>query len=201
MKGVYSYTDKKTNEIVYIGRDSHLHTHRSRHKAHLSKTLRDAQVINRVLQDNPDRYEYDILCEGDFTNDELNMLEMGYIGCYNPKFNFTIGGGGVNGYKHSLESRKKMSQSSKGIIPWMKGKKHTRQVKEYLSRINTNEVHPQWKDYARVVNDGYKDGRKCYCIRYKGKSLKSSYHIRKLYDWFSRNYPNEYLYMEAFLLC
>ena len=27
MKGIYKYTDKKTGEIVYVGKDSHIKAH------------------------------------------------------------------------------------------------------------------------------------------------------------------------------
>ncbi len=39
----------------------------------------------------------------------------------------------MKGKKHSLVSRKKMSESQKGKIPWIKGKKHTQETKKKMS--------------------------------------------------------------------
>ena len=114
MKGIYSYTDLKTNEVVYIGKDSHIEENR-RHKNHLIPSCYNKQMINRVLQNNPHRYQYDVLCSSDDCGDELlNDLEMGYIETYDPKFNFTKGGEGTLGYKLSNETKEKISKANTG---------------------------------------------------------------------------------------
>lgn len=112
IKGIYSYTDTKTNEIVYIGKDSRINRH-NRHYTHLSKKT-DQQRIDRVLQNNPDRYTYDVLCKGVCDGELLNTLEKGYIETYNPKFNFTEGGDGNYGFKHSEMTKQRISESLKG---------------------------------------------------------------------------------------
>lgn len=40
MKGIYKYTDLKTGEIVYVGKDSHIDKHQ-RHKDHLKPSQYD----------------------------------------------------------------------------------------------------------------------------------------------------------------
>ena len=117
MDGIYCYIDSHTDKIVYIGKDSNIGKKR-RHKAHHWKSKYNDQPINQILQNNPDRYIYDELCNGNFTDDELNMLEKGYIKTYTPKFNFTDGGDGVpkgtkppiTGKHHSEESKQKIRE-------------------------------------------------------------------------------------------
>lgn len=56
-KGIYCYEDlKNNNEIVYIGRDSYIHNN-TRHKQHMESSRYNAQPFNRILQNNPQRYE------------------------------------------------------------------------------------------------------------------------------------------------
>lgn len=113
MKGVYKYTDLKTGEIVYVGKDSHIDKH-SRHKEHLAPSKYNQQQINRVLQNNPDRYEYGVIwASDDCTTLKLNKMEILFGKIYNPKFNFgKFGAGGSKG--HSEETKKKISELKKG---------------------------------------------------------------------------------------
>ena len=67
LQGIYSYTDTKTNEIVYIGKDSII-SKKNRHYAHISKKAK-SQQIDKVIQNNPNRYRYDVLCKGICDND------------------------------------------------------------------------------------------------------------------------------------
>lgn len=113
MKGIYQYKDLKTGEIVYVGKDSNINKNQ-RHKGHFKKSTYNAQQINRVLQNNPDRYQYEVVYAGDFDNDLLNALEINTISEETPKFNFTNGGDGTVGYKHSEETKRKMSESHTG---------------------------------------------------------------------------------------
>lgn len=76
--GVYSYLDLKTDEIVYVGKDSNINKN-IRHKAHSYPSNYDEQPFNRVLQKNPERYEYSVLCEGEYSDLQLNKLERLFI--------------------------------------------------------------------------------------------------------------------------
>lgn len=57
------------------------------------------------------------------------------------------------GKKASDESRKKMSESHKGQVPWIKGKSHTDASKNKLSELNSGENHPRYKNinYEKLV--------------------------------------------------
>ena len=113
-KGIYCYIDKKDNQIVYVGKDSNIDKNK-RHREHFSPSKYDAQPVNRIVQNNPDRYIYQLLWEvDDCTDNHINQMEIYYINEYKPHFNFTEGGEGVSGFRHSEETKKKISESLKG---------------------------------------------------------------------------------------
>ena len=118
-------------KIVYVGKDSHIYEDR-RHKQHLHPCNYHKQPFNRVLQKNPERYSYDILREGDFEDNLLSALEIIYIRRHSPKFNYTIGGDGTRGFKHSDESKRKMSESRKGEKNPFNGMHHTEETKQKI---------------------------------------------------------------------
>jgi len=114
MKGIYAYVDTMDNSVVYVGKDSHIGENR-RHMQHHQKSNYDRQQINRVLQTNPNRYQYKkVFVFDDISNSELNQLEMQQIALFNPKFNFTKGGDGCLGRKLSEETKKKIIESNTG---------------------------------------------------------------------------------------
>lgn len=89
---------------------------------------------------------------------------------------------GENNYNYGktipLEQRIKIGNSRRGI-------KHTEETKKRISEIQT-------LSYARVVKHGVSpQGKQNYTIILKGKMLKSSINPKKLFDWYSKNYPNE----------
>ena len=99
MNGIYLYYDTKKNSVVYIGKDSNIDK-KTRHRAHMSGKK---QQFDKILQNNPDRYKYVVFCEGNFSNEELNNLEIQAIKLFNTfyredAFNFTEGGDGVGSF-------------------------------------------------------------------------------------------------------
>lgn len=122
--GIYGYYDTKKECVVYIGKDIDISINK-RHKEHHYPSLYDAQQINRILQNNKGRYTYFILCDGYFTEQELNELEEDAIAIFNTYygygFNFTKGGDGTKIRKqdhplygkHLTEAtRKKLSKAN-----------------------------------------------------------------------------------------
>ena len=117
--GIYCYIDKKDDAIVYVGKDSNINKNR-RHRDHFMPYAYNLQQINRVLQNNPKRYVYKILKsweERDYNKNLANVLEIIYIKKYSPKFNFTKGGEGLRGFRHSEETKKKLSEHFTGKKP------------------------------------------------------------------------------------
>lgn len=108
-QGLYQYKDLEKNIVVYIGRFTGI----ERIRAHLWKSQYDKQVINTVLQNNPDRYKSEIICEYEkLTDEELNWMEcmeiMKHKFLYDniPLFNFTCGGEGTSGYRKPYDDFK-----------------------------------------------------------------------------------------------
>ena len=148
MKGIYKYTDLKNDEIVYIGKDSHIDKNR-RHKAHLSPSKYDDQPINRILQNNPDRYEYDVIwATDDCTTLKLNKMEILFGKIYDPKFNYgKYGVGGRDkGFKHTEATKQKISENNgrywegKTLSDETKKKMSLAQQKKILSMENKIDV-------------------------------------------------------------
>lgn len=224
MIGIYCYEDTlKDNEIVYIGKDSNI-TRNKRHKDHLAKGNYNAQQINRVLQNNPNRYSYRILKQWkkeEYNLNLANVLEILYIRRYNPLFNFTKGGEGILGHKHSLKTREKISrnhadfsgknhpqygthlseETKKKISKAHTGKKLS---KEHIQKIKENhkdshrENNAMWKDFSRIVLGGFdENGNRRYLIVREGKRIKSSINISKLLKWWKENYPCEFLQVKV----
>ena len=171
--------DKKNNEIVYIGKDSNIDTN-ERHKQHFQPSKYNEQPINRILQNNPDRYIYQVLWEiDDCTNNHLNQMEIYYIKKYNPQFNFTDGGDGMTGFKHSEETRKKMSENNarywkgktlseetrKKISEAKKGKTHSEETRKKMSEANKSKNNPM---YGKTHSE---ETRKKMSEAKKGKTL------------------------------
>lgn len=152
MKGIYQYKDLKTGDVVYVGKDSNIEKN-TRRKAHLNPSYYDGQPFNRVLQNNPDRYEYSVLWSvADCSTLKLNKMEILFGKIFNPKFNFDkFGKGGC--IKHSEETKQKMSKSHKGktlseetknkIGKANKGKTHSEESKRKLSKAHEGKKHSE----------------------------------------------------------
>ena len=107
--GIYAYYDTLDDMIVYVGQSVNI---RKRHNEHFSRRLYDVQKVNSILQNNPERYSLIILkeCEVDL----LDYWEITFIALFNPKFNFTNGGGGIKGHKHSDYTKDKLKKARRG---------------------------------------------------------------------------------------
>ena len=129
MKGIYAYVDTMDNSVVYVGKDSYIDEGRRR-RDHMASYLYNAQPFNRILQNNPNRYEYkEIFVFDEISRTELNHLEMQQIALFNPKFNFTKGGDGAKGYKHTDEAKRRIGEASKG-------RKHSEESRRKISEAN-----------------------------------------------------------------
>lgn len=170
-QGIYCYIDNKNNSIIYIGKDSYIHRNK-RHKHHLMKKNYNQQQINRVLQNNPNRYKYAILKDGNFSQNLLSALEIIYIKKYNPIFNFTIGGEGALGFKHSDKFKKEQSQRMIKNNPMKdpnirkkasishKNKKLSLETKQKVSEFNNST------GFFRVYKDKQDDTRQGFLWGY-----------------------------------
>ena len=173
MKGIYAYVDTMDNSVVYVGKDSHIGENR-RHRQHYQESNYNMQPINRVLQNNPNRYEYkEIFVFDEISSKELNQLEMQQIALFNPKFNFTKGGDGLKGYKpkpFTEEHRRKISENNarywKGISL---SEEHRRKMSEAHKGKTLSKEHRE-KISAKMNSTGY---YRVYKV--KNKKLKQGF--------------------------
>ena len=136
-KGIYGYWDNQKEYVAYIGQTGDLE-HRKRQHTWQSSDKK----IDKILINNPNRYEYFVLAEGEFTDTELDEMKVQAIAIFktnkykNPDksvFNFTDGGGGMRGYKFSQETKTKMSKAASkrtGEKNSFYGHKHTEEWKQ-----------------------------------------------------------------------
>lgn len=120
--GIYAYWDNVKNYYVYVGKDNKINAKKNRNYQHMLPSRYEQQQINRVLQNNPDRYEYRVIMQGDYDDWELNQMEKLCIKSFKtfrkdyPErnvFNFTEGGDGISGWKHSVEAKKQAKERMK----------------------------------------------------------------------------------------
>lgn len=193
MNGIYQYKDKQTNEVVYIGKDSHIDK-KNRHYSHLAPSHYNSQPFNKILQNNPDRYIYEEIYIGDFSDDLLNVLEVNNIAESKPKFNFTDGGDGIYGHRHSKKTIDKIRNSNLNKKRSNETRKRISQAKKGKYVKNNN---PSWKNYARITKAGFQNNKQQYRIRYNGKNLFRSIDKQTLINRFQQKYPNIKLYCEV----
>ena len=143
--------------MVYIGKDKYIQQNK-RHKDHNRESRYDEQVINRIVQNTPSRYDYYVLKDNLSSNAEAIYWERTLIGLFETEdfWNFTSGGEGTVGYKwteeqkqrrseamkelwsdpnsafHSEERYQKISEAMKGN-KYMLGKHHTEESKNKMS--------------------------------------------------------------------
>ena len=106
--------------------------------------------------------------------------------------NYDIHSYGIIEYKHSDETRKKISKNN---ARYWKGKHLSAETKKKMSEARSGNKSSSWKDYARITNAGFKHGKPNYVIRMEGKIIKQSNYIHNLINWFFENYPKEPLHM------
>lgn len=149
MMGIYAYFDKKDNSVVYVGKDSYIDEGKRRID-HKSPSKYDAQPFNRIVQNNPNRYTYQVLVWNAKDQETLTSLEIQYIRQLKPKFNFTDGGDGSCGFKHSDETRKKLRE-------YRKGKKHSDETRRKMSKTRKGKKRsPFSAEHCRNISEANK---------------------------------------------
>lgn len=206
--GIYGYYDKEKEYVCYIGKDNNINNKNNRHNKHLHPLYYNSQPFNRVLQNNSNRYDYFVLAKGEFLNNELNDMEKQAIKIFRtyrydyPErsvFNFTKGGDGSTGYKHTDNTKKKMSKIHKD-------KKISQKHREILSKKNSGQNNPNCKTndsgILYVHKHNCKECRQGYIwiyrkIKNKKRYEKQSVNLRKLKQKIiNDNYPWEILNKE-----
>ena len=119
--GIYGIHNKINNKW-YIGqskdiKDRNYHERRNMKKGRFHNNSENPHFVNAIKKYGINSFEFVIIeyCP----IEELNKKEIYYIKKYNAKspngYNLTNGGEATRGYKHTLESRKKMSEIQKKL--------------------------------------------------------------------------------------
>lgn len=98
-------------------------------------------------------------------------MEIQYIRQLKPKFNFTDGGDGTSGFKHSEETRKKMSESQKGENNPMYGKTLSEEARKKISEArNTTGFYRVCKHKSKNIKQGF-----MWCYRYQNENKRRKF--------------------------
>lgn len=145
--GIIYKATNKDNGKSYIGQT--IKTMPSRKADHLSNArcgYYNSYFHKGIRKYGEDSFSWEVICEC-YSRKELDDAEMYYIKEYNTLapngYNLAIGGGGANGYIHTEEGKKRMSESRKGRVVTEetrkklseahKGKKKSKEARKKMS--------------------------------------------------------------------
>ena len=129
--GIIYKAFNKVNNKPYIGQTTDSLSERiSKHfyKGHIERGSDKSIFHKALIKYGYENFEWAIICEGE-SKDDLNEKEMLYIKQFGSHYkdgfgyNMTYGGESSAGFRHSDESKRKMSEKSKGRPSVRKGKK------------------------------------------------------------------------------
>ena len=136
---VYRHVRKDTNKPFYIGvgtKINNFNSFKSEYRRAFNKNRRNKHWLGIT---NKTDYEVEIIFETNCRNELINK-EIEFINFYGRSdlkegslVNLTSGGDGVSGYVFSEEHLSKLSNSHKGKVSGMKGKKHSIDSKNSMS--------------------------------------------------------------------
>jgi group I intron endonuclease len=114
----YVYKIESPSGYVYIGKTINLKNRINKYKCLDCK--RQILLCRSLQKYGFSGHTFEIVYEGNIVNDELNKLEIYYIGLFNSfngdnkkGMNLTLGGEGMLGKKHSEETKKLISENRK----------------------------------------------------------------------------------------
>lgn len=133
---IYGLIDPNTKELRYVGYSSNIDRRLKEHHrgCYLKNNSHKNNWIKSLLAKGQ-KAELIIIEEYE-TEEELPQAEIDmiayyrFIGC--DLTNTTDGGDGRKGYKHSEETKNKISKRHKGRIAWNKGIKHSDETKRKI---------------------------------------------------------------------
>ena len=172
---VYEHWRLDRDECFYVGKGKggRAYSMKDRNKHH--------QAICAKLNRIGSAFEIKIVASG-LSEQEAFVLECEQIafwrnaGC--DLTNLTNGGEGISGFKHSVETRQKLSVMNKGMPATFKGKKHTDKTKIMLSEIAKKRGAPKLTKEQQEKAAAWHRGRKrsqetCAKISAKAKGRPS----------------------------
>lgn len=154
------YRIKFKNGKSYIGQTSNtLEWRKNFHFCHarLYKKTKIQRALNKY---NSDEIEWEILEDGIDCENELNKLEKEYIVKFDSLkngYNLTEGGEGTRGYKWSEESKKRLSNSKKGITHSDETRRKMSESKKGTTSPNKGKFGKKSSMYGKTHSQETKD--------------------------------------------
>ena len=149
----YVYLHKKDNgSIFYVGKGNNYRAWQKSNRSKYWNRVKNKYGLNVVIfKDN--------MTEKDAFSLERELISA--IGLENLT-NHTPGGEGILGFKHSEETKKKMSKSHKGAKSWSKGRKFSKEHREAISKGNKGKKRSeeQRKVYSETMKGVCNSGKK-----------------------------------------
>jgi len=153
ISGIYKVQSQINPKKIYMGSAVLIRKRWIAHLCHLRKNIHE----NSKLQRHFNKYgesdlQFSILLGCD--KEDLIRIEQYFIDSYKPWFNICPNAGNRSGSKHSEETKKKISESRMGQIPWNKNKKGLQSMSEEtrnkMSKSNKGKKHNI--DYKGIKN-------------------------------------------------
>lgn len=128
--GVYMIVDNVSGRR-YVGSAVNLRKRRREHWRGLESGKHHSKFMRRCWAVRPQAFEFKVVLY--CSRENLLMYEQLLIDGYRPEFNTAQIAGSQQGYKHTAETRLRMSQSRRKDFSPMKGKSHTEETKRKIS--------------------------------------------------------------------
>lgn len=162
--GIYKITSPSGR--VYIGQSWNIKKRWANHKC-----MCGASALNNSFRKyGTAAHAFEIIhpLPGDILQDTMNAYEQLYMDAYREcgicLLNIVEGGGNIKGFKHSKETRAKLSIIQKGRVQSEEareknrqsqlGRKHPEHVKAKIGQANKNSKRPDLAEYNRVHKKG-----------------------------------------------
>lgn len=190
---VYMATNK-INGKEYIGQT--VGDIGQRRRSHMCSSLNKkdgAYFHNAIRKYGPENFDWEILHDGITNIDDLNKMEIYYIGYYdtfNNGYNLTVGGEGSVGHRPSKETKEKTSKTMSGENGYWYGKSFSEEHKKSLVEACKYRVYGKDAPNARsVIIENLYFGTMDEASSYVGiKRLTLSRRIKHKTKWLNYKY-------------
>lgn len=162
---IYCYFNRKKFEVdgikkYYIGQTVKEIKHRAGKNGSQYITNPKSKIAKAINKWGWESFEVTVLIDNVKTLEELNRLEIYYIGLYdsyNNGYNSTLGGEGQVGRKATPETLKKLRESHLGQKPWNKGVPATIEARRKMSVSKKKLVGEKHPKYGTHISEEHKE--------------------------------------------